>query len=1119
MNKITTLIVSGLLVGSVAQAAVVLGFDANDLALTGDASGVVWTPSVDAQGGFGSVTLAAPSSVVTPTSSYFTRAVDNANSGVWSSMQNFTPLSGGTVDAAFELWIKLADLTGKHNLLDVGGTTVGCSLTITDDTLRFIANTGGSPIGIAETTLSSLPTDFIQVVGVMDVSAGYSLYVNGVLADTVNATVSDWSGANGSQFGGTDGNIAKEGTFGTPAAFDGQVALARFYDTALTAEEVSAAYTIVTALPPLENMQIGTDLIDEVVVTMEGSTTNFNFTGTSNGTMVVGSAATILTIPDNGGTSPLELGGATLSLETGTQWILDGVAYSNTFEVGDRFVLANYGSFSGGTWGVRFRNFNLPANRDLHLFNTSTSLYYEVVSQTPAAGPNIIIVNVDDMVGGQHFGFEGRDCLTPTLDSLADTGIHFSEAFAAATVCGPSRYSLMSGRYASRNTSANFISRYPLETVGRFGVSDTELEGDGENLGTWLQRAGYRTGFVGKAHLIDDFLNNTANWPAAGMVTYSSTADPAVNAEVNGAMHHNHRVLAQRMRPYGFDYASGFYRANLLELRNDYLNVHNQEWVTKNALDFIDENHEQRFFLYMTPTINHGPVRNDLTKSLLADSRYTSAGFFEDLDYSFMPPRQSIVDQVTAANKDLISARETWVDYSIAAITNRLAEYGLENDTLIIFTADHGEKTFDTPAIWGKSSLFDTGMRVPLVMHWPAGIVSPGRTYDENVGHIDFVPTLLELAGATNLPTRVLDGKSLVPILNGSSAALHDDVFCEIGYARGVRSKDWKYIAVRYTPSIYTQIDNGYLWKNYKTGLLTEPRPYYVNNSSLGYLSQHVHSGYYDDDQLYDLVNDPMEQTNLYGQFPAVAYALKKRLADYMDDIPDRPFRQFNDASIEFSPAPSIAPSAPGNVQMQFQGLENIQLDWSDSANNELGYIVEQSTNGAPFEVIDELPAGSSSATVVTDPDVEDIVLRVSSYNALGNSAAASEVDLLAPDNWRTRTFGSTTSSNSQWAADSDGDGLKTIWEYAFATDPHNPASKAEISGGVSNQWLQITVPRKARREVMIQGRVSTNLTDWSVGAPDSMVVENAADYMVIRSAAPAEIALQQFLGAEIVIP
>ena len=205
-------------------------------------------------------------------------------------------------------------------------------------------------------------------------------------------------------------------------------------------------------------------------------------------------------------------------------------------------------------------------------------------------------------------------------------------------------------------------------------MSDTELEGDGENLGAWLQRAGYRTGFVGKAHLIDD---RSEQYRELGFGRndhlFPNGAIRRVDATMNGAMKHNHRVLSQRMRPYGFDFVGGFYRANLLELRNDFLNVHNQEWITKNALDFIDENHAQRFFLYMAPTINHGPVRNDLSKSLLADPRYTSAGYLPNEDYSFMPPRQSIVEKSRMRAKDLISARETWIDYSMAAITNKLA--------------------------------------------------------------------------------------------------------------------------------------------------------------------------------------------------------------------------------------------------------------------------------------------------------------------------------------------------------------------------------------------------------------------------------------------------------------
>lgn len=154
---------------------------------------------------------------------------------------------------------------------------------------------------------------------------------------------------------------------------------------------------------------------------------------------------------------------------------------------------------------------------------------------------------------------------------------------------------------------------------------------------------------------------------------------------------------------------------------------------------------------------------------------------------------------------------------------------------------------------------------------------------------------------------------------------------------------------------------------------------------------------------------------------------------------------------------------------------------------------------------------------------MEDIVLRVSSYNALGDSAAASDVDLLAPDNWRYRTFGSTSSSNSQWQADPDGDGLATIWEYAFGTDPMDSNSTDRINGALmpdgSNTWLQIVVPRQARRETTISGGVSTNLESWLVGPPDSVVAASSDTQLTLRSATPAEDEPYQFIRAEIAVP
>jgi arylsulfatase A-like enzyme len=885
-------------------------------------------------------------------------------------------------------------------------------------------------------------------------------------------------------------------------------------------------------------MTIGRDLTKTVRLVINGSGVSFGDSGSAaTDEFAIGSAATVETKVDSSGSEPLELGVAKLVLDTGAQWIVDGTNDGSlSYNIGDRLVLANFGSFSGSTNAIRARNFDLPSNRRLELVATTTSIYYEVKAQAAASGPNIIIINTDDQAADQHFGFDGRNCITPTLDSLVSTGLKFNLAFCASSVCGASRYSLLTSRWPSRNTSDTFAARYPLGTLGRFGVSDTELEHDGQNIGAWLQKAGYRTGFVGKSHVLDDELGVAANWPSKGLIPYGKTDDPATNATVNAAMQHNHRVVCQNMRGLGFDYVDGFYHANLKELWNDKLNVHNQEWITSRALRFIEENRNERFFLYMAPTINHGPVNNNLTTDIKADPGYTSAGFLPDEDYSFMPTRASILNQVEAANKPLISARETWLDHSVKAIIDKLTAYGIRNDTLIIFTSDHGEKSspnsITESTVWGKTSLYDLGMKVPLVMNWPNGIASPGRAYNELVSHVDIGSTLLALAGAQNLPTRPVDGVSLMPVLNGSNVAVRDDVFGEIGYARGVRTKTRKYIAVRYTPDIYTQIASGYRWPEYDANSQpvtggTIPRPYYLNNTGLGAGVADTNPTYFDDNQLYNLTTDPNENTNLYGQEPATAYDLKKRLANYIGGIPDRPFRQSGDSSAEFAPAPAAAPPSPEALQSQFQGVNQVQLNWVDAANNELGYVVRKSVNGGPFQIIDEKPAGVTTSSVPVDTGVEDIVLQVSAYNSQGDTGAASSVDLLSPDSWRYRTFGTVDPNliapSSQWSADADGDGQTNLWEYAFGTNPRLTSSVARCEQGISsvggNSFLEYRVPRDSRRNVQIFGSVSENLSSWSTGAPACVVAEDQPAHLLFRSAVPVNERPRQFIRAEIAVP
>jgi hypothetical protein len=335
---------------------------------------------------------------------------------------------------------------------------------------------------------------------------------------------------------------------------------------------------------------------------------------------------------------------------------------------------------------------------------------------------------------------------------------------------------------------------------------------------------------------------------------------------------------------------------------------------------------------------------------------------------------------------------------------------------------------------------------------------------------------------------------------------------------------------VRYTPEIYSQIKGGFRWPEYNANAQptggTIPRPYYVNNSGLGAGAASTNSTYFDDDQLYDMTTDPDEDTNLHGKDPETAYRLKKRLAEYIGGIAGRPFRQTGDSSTEFSPAPASAPAAPASLRMQFLGINSVKLDWSDVASSELGYVVRKAIRGGDPQIIAELPPGTTTVTAALEPGIEDIVLQVASYNARGDSAVSE--DLLAPESWRYRTFGSIDPALSlpisRWNNDADGDGVSTLWEYACGTDPRVSTSVARpevrIGSGAGGPFLEYMLPRDRRRGLQFVGMVSSDPSSgWRSGPPHCMVVEDGYSHLLFRSATPIGGSVRQFIRAEMVNP
>ncbi|HEC41576.1 MAG TPA: DUF229 domain-containing protein [Bacteroides sp.] len=520
--------------------------------------------------------------------------------------------------------------------------------------------------------------------------------------------------------------------------------------------------------------------------------------------------------------------------------------------------------------------------------------------------PNVILIMTDDQssivpttedaeynfsdgnamgVQSRPFGFNGdSEVHTPIIDDLARNGMIFTRAYVSSSVCSPSRYTTLTGRYAGRCEGQRFSELFPRGEMTRV-ENNTELEESRENLPRLLQKAGYRTGFVGKSHVIDHHvLNNSKDWDKLGLKSYDSEADPK-DPQVSKIMEHNHKYWADRITEFGFDYANGVYAANLRELYNDSLNIHNLEWKNKAALDFIDEAGDEPFFLYYSEMVPHGPapwIRKDgkYVYGLDSNPHFTGKGYVED-DFKNMPNREQIKKEVIAAGKDPDHAWLAWFDQAVGSVIEKLKEKGILENTLIIITSDHGNYNY------GKSTIYEGGIKIPLMMYWEAGI-DAGSTYDELVQNIDFTPTFLELAGVNLSTVKELDGVSLKETLQGKQKPVHDYLFFELGFARGVMTKDLKYITVRYNEKLKQQVEEGVVftgWNNHKY-----KQPYYIRNSHLGYHAALLNEHYFEANQLFDLKNDSKENSNIAAANPGKVKEMKKLLVKSLKTFPGRPY-------------------------------------------------------------------------------------------------------------------------------------------------------------------------------------------------------------------------------------
>lgn len=555
-----------------------------------------------------------------------------------------------------------------------------------------------------------------------------------------------------------------------------------------------------------------------------------------------------------------------------------------------------------------------------------------------AQKPNIVIIVSDDQ-SFNSLGYASQGTVyTPTIDMLAREGLIFTNAHHPVTVCSPSRYAMLTGKYAGRCEGEEYLAKFPPGTLTRT-ENNCELTISEQHLGRILKANGYTTGFVGKSHIMEHDVLALSNWPSYGLQTYAQGDDP-YDPVVDAKMKHNHDVYQSIVRSYGFDYADGIYMANVKELRNDALNVHNLEWTVDKARKFIEQEKDRPFFLFFNTTLHHGPVpwgRRDgeYWSSFDADPKLTGEGVV-DTPWDFMPGRQEIQDLYLKAGFPEKDAYALLLDEGIKAIFSKIVELNLDENTLLLFIPDHG--------MWrhGKATLHDYGLKVPMLMYWK-GTISAGSVYSGLVQTVDFLPTILDLAGIEQPDGLKTDGISLKSIIETGSGEAHASLFGELGYSRAVKTKDWKYIAIRYPEGVQGKIDRGETFAGYQEEILDYP--YLTQNSHLGHYAAKNNPHYFELDQLYDLNADSAETVNVFDQHPDVLAQMRELLAEYLQSFPNRPFGEF---TLTASDLPLRA-----HTPVPFHGAKGVStkrtLEWTSEYKASSHDIYFGTINPPPF--------------------------------------------------------------------------------------------------------------------------------------------------------------------------
>ncbi|WP_020529894.1 sulfatase family protein [Flexithrix dorotheae] len=498
--------------------------------------------------------------------------------------------------------------------------------------------------------------------------------------------------------------------------------------------------------------------------------------------------------------------------------------------------------------------------------------------------PNIIFFIADDMYPEMFNCLpEGKGKnLTPNMDRLAAEGTLLINQYVVSPVCTPSRYNTLTGKYASRAKNKTF-QQFTQKNGGQTVIQwNSFITNNDKVLPHYLKELGYKTGMVGKNHVIE--VDSLYRFP-------DFWADPK-NPEIKEKVEENYYRCEQAILNNGFDYAGAIYQDNPDFVGLGELAVQNMDWIAEAGLNFIDQNKHNPFFLYFATTIPHGPTNAE--RSWEANPLVTAKGYLDQAP-NVLPARNTLSARIKEAglsggNKENI----LWLDDALGALLNKLEANNILDNTIIFFFNDHGQKA--------KGTLYQGGVLNPSIV-WKKGGFESGNVCHAKVLNIDFAPTIVELTGG-KLTEGQFDGKSFVPDLNGEENHSDEPLFFELGYARAIVKGDYKYLAVRYPEfaenmskkeraEVLEKYNEGRRFRGMNTNDSDPMTPY--SHFSLipgGQDAEHGSYGkvphYFDRDQLYNLKEDPNEQINLINSeaHQKIFQELKAELTKHLSNMP-----------------------------------------------------------------------------------------------------------------------------------------------------------------------------------------------------------------------------------------